>query len=317
VADHVRLADMLNAHQRIQRQFRAWQAWQVQIGRDPHAWHSFRRDMTQAAMPDPGDVPPWESLKALGVVTEQPRWINEPLSSPYLDSYPNSFFDAWGIRIDLAEISDSPGERLPGLAMLHYFDWLPSLSSSQPVTDQTSVSILMLRILQRIDRTLPGKAVAEEFAAMLTGQSAPTSSGETGTPQSANPLAAARQRGEQAKRDILALQGDMLNSAEVATRLGLDGEEVERRRQDGLLLALPTEANKYGFPVWQFRDGGVLSGLEDVLGHMSVRSPWMRAQFFLTGDLRLNGRTPLEMLLRGEVDAVRRAAAAYGEQLAS
>jgi hypothetical protein len=130
-------------------------------------------------------------------------------------------------------------------------------------------------------------------------------------------FAAARARGEQAKHEILAEQGDMLTAAEVAIRLGYTATAVERRRQDGLLLALPLEAGDLGFPAWQFTDRGLLPGLEDVLQSMSVRSPWMRAQFFLTGDLRLDGETPLGMLRRGNVDAVRRAGAAYGEQLAS
>ena len=137
------------------------------------------------------------------------------------------------------------------------------------------------------------------------------------SPAQDDPLMAARQRGEQGKRDILASQGDILSPPEVANRLAVDLEEVEQRGQDGLLLALPLDSGELGFPTWQFTEAGLLPGLEVVFQNMTVRSPWMRAQFFLTGDLRLDGRTPLEMLLRGEVDAVRRAGAAYGEQLAS
>ena len=130
-------------------------------------------------------------------------------------------------------------------------------------------------------------------------------------------MTAARQRGEQGKREILASQGDILSPLEVANRLAVDLEEVEQRGQDGLLLALPLDSGELGFPTWQFTEAGLLPGLEVVFQNMTVRSPWMRAQFFLTGDLRLDGRTPLEMLLRGEVDAVQRAGVAYGEQLAS
>jgi hypothetical protein len=133
----------------------------------------------------------------------------------------------------------------------------------------------------------------------------------------ADPLAAAKARGEQAKRDILAAQGTLLGALDVATLLRIDLAGVERRRQEGRLLALPTESGKLGFPTWQFSAHGLLPGLEEVLHHMRVQSPWMRVQFFLTSDQHLNGRTPLEMLLRGEVEAVKRASAAYGEQLAS
>jgi len=129
-----------------------------------------------------------------------------------------------------------------------------------------------------------------------------------------DPLAAARWRGEQAKRDILATQGDLLDAAEVASRLKLSPAEVEQRRQDGSLLALPLDKGGFGFPAWQFAENSLLPGLEVVLRDMSVREPWMQTEFFLNGNLDLNARTPLEMLLRGEVEAVRRAGAAHGEQ---
>jgi hypothetical protein len=132
-----------------------------------------------------------------------------------------------------------------------------------------------------------------------------------------DPLAAAKARGEQTKRDILAAQGDMLDSAAVANRLQVSIAEVHTRRQSGLLLALPNDHRDFSFPSWQFAEHTMIPGLEEVLKSMAVRSPWMRAQFFLSSDLRLNGQTPLAALLHGKIDAVRDAGAAYGEQLAS
>jgi len=132
-----------------------------------------------------------------------------------------------------------------------------------------------------------------------------------------DPLAAAKARGEQAKRDILAAQGELLDASEVARRLRTSETEVHRRRITEVLLALPTDSGQYGFPAWQFAEDGLLPGLQPVFDAMTIRSPWMRAQFFLTGDLRLNGRRPLDVLRGGDVEAVRRAGAAYGEQLAS
>ena len=137
------------------------------------------------------------------------------------------------------------------------------------------------------------------------------------SPIPSDPLAVARARGEQMQRDILASQGEMLDAEQVASRLGIGPAEVEQQRQDGLLLGLPLEGDQVGFPAWQFTDAELLPGLEDALRDLNVHGPWSRVAFFLSGDLRLNGRTPLEALLLGEVDAVRGAAAAYGEQLAS
>jgi hypothetical protein len=52
-----------------------------------------------------------------------------------------------------------------------------------------------------------------------------------------------------------------------------------------------------------------------VFRDLGVDGTWSRAAFFFSGDIRLDWRTPLELLLRGEIEAVRRAAAAYGEQM--
>ncbi|MGE3271154.1 MAG: hypothetical protein AB7P40_20555 [Chloroflexota bacterium] len=135
--------------------------------------------------------------------------------------------------------------------------------------------------------------------------------------QAEYPLAAALARGEQMQRDILATQGELLSADEVAARLQIEPAEVERRGQEGMLLGLALESGETGFPSWQFTDDGLLPGLESVLRRLSVRNSWMRAAFFLSGDLRLDGRTPLEALLHGDIDAVSAAGAAYGEQVAS
>jgi hypothetical protein len=133
-------------------------------------------------------------------------------------------------------------------------------------------------------------------------------------PISNDPLAAARLRGRQAQRDLLATQGDLLDADEVANRLHADVPYVEQQRAQGQLLAFPTAAGKPGYPSWQFDDDGLLPGLETIFRAFGVRDPWMQAAFFLSGNLRLGGQTPLEVLLRGEVEAVRSAAAAFGEQ---
>jgi hypothetical protein len=132
-----------------------------------------------------------------------------------------------------------------------------------------------------------------------------------------DPLAIARARGEQAKRDIVAAQGDTLDAAQVATRLGWDLAKVEDRRQDGLLLALPVAPGELRFPAWQFTGGGLLPGLEDVLRVLPAPDPWSRVTFFTDGDPFLGGRTPLELLQGGEIEPVRRLAAAYDELVAT
>ena len=56
-----------------------------------------------------------------------------------------------------------------------------------------------------------------------------------------------------------------------------------------------------------------LTGFESALRELGVRDPWMKAAFFLSGDPRLDGASPLEVLRRGDPEAVLRAARGYGE----
>ncbi|MSP61913.1 MAG: hypothetical protein EXR72_16585 [Myxococcales bacterium] len=128
-----------------------------------------------------------------------------------------------------------------------------------------------------------------------------------------DPLFPARIRGLQARQELLNAEGGVSTVAEVANRLGISRQAVDKRRRAGTLLALDTGRRGYLYPVWQFGDQGPLFGLPGILGDLRDRDPWARMGFFLTGDHRLGGRTPLAALRAGEVAAVRRAARSYGE----
>ena len=193
------------------------------------------------------------------------------------------------------------------------------------VGDRTTRAAFLERAIEAVDRiaqtvddnglreALDADSDAAVLSALgLTGNGIPSVS--TGA---ADPLAAARARGEQAKRDILAEQGDMLTASEVATRLGCGMDDVERRRLQGLLVALPVDAAKWGFPAWQFTRDGLLPGLEEVLQSLPEPGPWSRVMFLQSGDPYLNGQTPLELIRRGDIETVRRLAAAYDELVAT
>jgi hypothetical protein len=148
---------------------------------------------------------------------------------------------------------------------------------------------------------------------MAIRKAAPLDSGEDRAGESAEPLAAAFARGWQLRAQLLQAEGGTLTVTEVARRLGLTRQAVEQQRRAGHLLALPTERRRYAYPAWQFTPDGVLPGLVDTLADLQVRSPWMRAAFFLGRNVYLDGASPLGELRRGRVAAVRRAAQAYGE----
>ena len=128
-----------------------------------------------------------------------------------------------------------------------------------------------------------------------------------------DPLAGARVRGLAMRQELLQRDGGTLTSEQVAAHLGLSRQAVDKRRRAGRLIGLNVGRRGYAYPAWQFSEGGVLPGLEAVLTSLSVHDPWMRSAFFLSGDPRLESERPLDELRRGNVEAVRRAAAGYGE----
>ncbi|MBA2713352.1 MAG: hypothetical protein H0U55_07345 [Rubrobacteraceae bacterium] len=127
------------------------------------------------------------------------------------------------------------------------------------------------------------------------------------------PLVRARLRGVQARRELLGAEGGTVSSGQAAELLGITPQAVDKRRRAGKLLALPV-GRAYLYPVWQFDErGGVLAGLEEVLGSFGVEDAWMRASYFLRENGRLDDERPLDVLREGDIEGVERAARAYGE----
>jgi hypothetical protein len=132
-----------------------------------------------------------------------------------------------------------------------------------------------------------------------------------------DPLAAARLKGVIIKRNLLYEDGQPLKSEDVASLLNVTRQAVDKRRKKGQLLGVSLGRRGYLYPIWQFLDGKVLAGLERVLAQLSEYDPWTQLMFFKTGDLRLDGATPLEQLKAGEIDKVVWAASCYGKQIAA
>ena len=127
----------------------------------------------------------------------------------------------------------------------------------------------------------------------------------------------ARLRGVRARRELLGAEGGTVSSGQAAELLGITPQAVDKRRRTGKLLALPVgRAYLYPlYPVWQFDEGGrggVLGGLEEVLGSFGVEDAWMRASFFLRENGRLDEKRPLDALRDGEIESVERAARLWG-----
>lgn len=129
-----------------------------------------------------------------------------------------------------------------------------------------------------------------------------------------DPLATARLRGLQTKLDLLERAGGTLQAGEVATLLRMSRQAVGKRRKAGTLLGVQVGRRGFEYPGCQFVDGGVVDGLAQVLSAFAEDvDPWMRLAFLVTANDALGGEPPLDLLRRGEVEAVVRAATIYGE----
>lgn len=127
-----------------------------------------------------------------------------------------------------------------------------------------------------------------------------------------SPLLPALLRGAQVRRRLLEAEGGTLSATEVSRLLGCSRQAVDKQRRTGRLLGLRVGAT-WRYPAWQFADGQPLAGLREVLAALRSPSPWTVAAFLLSRHARLGDRRPLDLLRRGEQDAVLAAARAYGE----
>lgn len=132
-----------------------------------------------------------------------------------------------------------------------------------------------------------------------------------------DPLAAARLKGVQVKQQLLYGDEQPLTSEEVASLLRMTRQAVDKRRLKGQLLGVSLGKRGYLYPSWQFQVGQVLPGLERVLAALKAYDPWTKLMFMKTGDVRLDGATPLERLQAGDIEVVVQAAESYGTHGAS
>ncbi len=95
---------------------------------------------------------------------------------------------------------------------------------------------------------------------------------------------------------------------------GISRQAIDKRVQDGSLLAVPGPSNHRSYPTLQFnRDGSIVAGLREVRRALPVESPWAVLNFLANSDDRLNGHRPIDLLRAGEVERVVEAARLYGE----
>ena len=127
-----------------------------------------------------------------------------------------------------------------------------------------------------------------------------------------DPLAEAKNRGLKVKQQLLEAEGGCAKSKKIFETLGISPQVIDQRRQQGKLMGFSNEKGKYIYPLWQFTDKGeTINGLEEVLEKLQDFDPWMQIAFFLNPNVRLNDKTPIEMLRVGEIEPVINSAIAF------
>jgi hypothetical protein len=96
---------------------------------------------------------------------------------------------------------------------------------------------------------------------------------------------------------------------------GISRQAVDKRVQEGSLLAVPGPSNRRSYPTLQFnRDGTIVEGLKAVFAALPTNNPWTILNFLAHPDDRLQGRKPIDVLKAGNVGLVVEAARRLGQQ---
>jgi hypothetical protein len=178
----------------------------------------------------------------------------------------------------------------------------------------------LLRAVTSLEKELPKERINEAVAAptdYLVFLNALSASSLASESAAEDPLAAAKFRGLERKRQLVEAAGGALSAQDVAELLGITRQAVDKRRTQNQLIALTQGKRGYIYPSFQFEDGNAISGLGDVLEQLKSFDPWMQLAFFVNANDRLNGKTPVAALRAGKQSDVLRAARTYGEQGAS
>ncbi len=176
----------------------------------------------------------------------------------------------------------------------------------------------LVDLASRVDReTLDSAANAPtDVDALVTMLTAPASIGRV---TETDPLADARLRWIRDRERLLHAEGQPLGTRAVTDILHVSRQAIAKARADGRLVAVPLGPHRYAYPSWQFGPSGPLRGLRELRQVLDAGDGdvWTLVAFVVSPNSRLDDETPLSLLRRGQdhdVEAVLRAARAYGEQ---
>lgn len=114
------------------------------------------------------------------------------------------------------------------------------------------------------------------------------------------------------------LVGPFLRSEGVQARLGITRQAVAAKAARRRLLRTITSDGEHLYPLWQFDNGRVVTGLAEILALFPERAVdgWTVAGWLRTRDPDL-GKPPFDALLHGEFDQLREVARTAARSLAA
>ena len=127
-----------------------------------------------------------------------------------------------------------------------------------------------------------------------------------------DPMTEAHLRESEMKREMLKSEGGALTAYELSKHLGITPQGLGRKRFRNQVFWLRI-GDGYVFPAFQVGENGLLPGTREVLDAFAVEDPWMRVKFMLRSNQQLGGKRPLDLLRKGEIAELAKAAAAYGD----
>src|SRR5271156_6169425 len=127
-----------------------------------------------------------------------------------------------------------------------------------------------------------------------------------------DPLAKAKLLGQIRRKELLEAEGGVFGPEETGDLLGIQRQSVDKRRKAGTLLAIEL-GNRFVYPAWQVEGNRTLPHLEEILAALKDHDEWRKLSFFVNGNVRLGGKSPLKALRTGEHDEVLKAARSLGE----
>lgn len=189
---------------------------------------------------------------------------------------------------------------------------MSSDSIERQSTPCTPRQMLANRLRHLLDR-LPDAAVNEALSADDIGTFAALASPSHWQSASLSAVDKARLRGVAYRQTLLDWAGGSLSVDAVADMLGVSGEAVRKRIRRQRLIGIRTPRG-YGVPAVQFDQGQEIPGLSQALAALSLDSPWMRLEWLMSPEIRLDDQAPMDALRSGvELERIVGAATTFGE----